>query len=147
VATALLAAGDRAGALAAIDEALALDATLPDGCAEQAQLLLEDGRFDDVVAAHARAVEAGVQLAALEVTAGKALLELARDDEAGERFARAVALDADLPDAWAGYALVHVRAQRAAEGRAALERLVALDAGHALAPSLRAALRSLEGGE
>lgn len=139
--------GDFEAALACMDDAIAVAPRAPEVHANKAQLLLELGRFAAVVEAVDAAAQRGVVGGALEVIAGKALVELERHEDALARFAAAAARDdGSAADAWVGRTIALLRLGRDDEAAEALRRAEASDPAHGMLPELRAELEE-RGGE
>jgi tetratricopeptide (TPR) repeat protein len=145
-ASAQLEADDNAGALAAAERILSIEAAHAEAHELRADLLLGAGRLDDAVAAVGAARALGVETAALEVVAGKAEIERSRFAEALPFFTRATELDERTADAWAGRALAQLELGDTGAARIALERLRAIAPEHPLRAALEAALRATAGG-
>ena len=137
--------GDLDGCLEALLEVRALDPKLPDAYRLEADVLLQQARFESVLVCCARADAQGIELTELELAAGKAQLELGDDEAALANFVAALALDADSADAWAGRALALLELGRREQAAPAIARLAELDPEHPLLAVLRQELLQ-EGG-
>jgi len=78
----------------------------PEDFLEQADRDLEDGRYEDALAACERALDLDPDLADAHALAGRCLAYLNRIDEAERRLLRALDLDRDCLEAWFGLAFV-----------------------------------------
>jgi len=130
-------------ALEEIDVALGLDASLVDAYAQKAALLLSLGRFEDVLPVHRSAADRGIQCASLEISLGKALLELERPEPALLSFELAARLDDSLVDAWIGQAIAALNLKSLLKAEQALGRAQNLAPHHPRLTALQAALEGI----
>ncbi len=123
--------------------AFELDPSLASAALLRADLLLGTGQHQEVVDLCDKNSFQGRDQAELLAASGKACVELQAEDEALLRFEKALALCPELPDPWAGTALVHLRAGRAEPARQAIEALRKLAPDHSMLTPLEEALASL----
>jgi len=121
----LLASGDPAAAVAALEAAVAKSPTAPNRVA-LAQAYLMTKQEDKALAVTAQLVAAEPQAYDLRMFAGKLLLNLHKIGAAANQFAAAAKIKPDSVEAWRELSAALVINQNYAEGIAALDRLRAL---------------------
>jgi TolB-like protein/Flp pilus assembly protein TadD len=121
-------AGDRARAEAEFQRALALDANQADAMEGMARLAVLGGRLDEAVRWQRRAVAVDPLAAPRLTSLGSYLFDLGDLRGAGERFARAVALAPDLPEASFLLALIHLLRGEEEQAEARMRALQAVAA-------------------
>ncbi|MDG1985255.1 MAG: tetratricopeptide repeat protein [Planctomycetota bacterium] len=140
LASAMVKADDVAGALDAAAHLVDLDPELPDAHELRAELLLGQGRAAEAIAAVGLAREHGVETAALEVVAGKALLDEGEQAAALAAFEAATMLDPGNADALAGKGLAALGLGDRGVAAAAVAELRKVNAAHPLLEALEGAL-------
>ena len=146
LASAMVKAGEVDGALVAAERLIELDPQLAGAHELRADLHLGEGRAEEAAAAVARSRALGVESSSLEVTAGKAALELGDPSGALAAFEAATALDGLSADGLAGKALAALGLGEGAVATAAVEGLRRVDPDHPLLGTLEEALREARAG-
>lgn len=124
--SALEAAGDKAGAMAAFEHALLLSPELVEAHNNLGTLHLDAQRFDQALACFDRALALNNDVAQLHNNRGNALRGLGRFDDACESFQRALALSPNYPKAHSNLGTVLQDLARYEEAEQAFQAALAL---------------------
>jgi tetratricopeptide (TPR) repeat protein len=114
-------------ALAAYDQALALDATLTSAWCGKGEVLLRTERWEDAAAAFEEALQLDAELAGAWYGYGLAMAQQEELDEALEAQERAVALDPQLAPAWSALGAAQTKLGKPENALDAYERSLQLD--------------------
>jgi tetratricopeptide (TPR) repeat protein len=132
--------GDRAGAQAAWERAIACDGSYSKSWSNLGRAHLEAGELAQAQTALRQAVRVGPRNAIAHVNLASALARSGRGAEAAELYERATQLAPGLGPAWRGWGQALAAQREFDAARAALERALRLDPGDRIAQTLRARL-------
>lgn len=138
-------AGNSAKAITAFQDALACDPKFLPAVRGLASEFAKAGRMTEAAGTLRKAIDSGVQDAAMFNDLGLAQLAQGQTAEAAESLRRAIALNPDLPEAYANLGNLLAQQQRFAEARMQFEAAVQIDPNMAQAHNALGEMYALEG--